>query len=78
MNTIALAKHTKYRVRFRADGTRRDREMVGTYLGEGPPGCHAFDLRGARAGTITLPARCILDARVVHGATPHQTPQRLP
>jgi hypothetical protein len=57
-----LIPHRRYRVRYRLEGQRRDREMVATYLGWSKMFTqYDFDLR-PDAGTMPLPPGVIIEA----------------
>lgn len=62
--THAFVEGAKYRVRYRLDSQRVDREFVGLYLGWNQYGWHDLSLRPA-AGTVTLPDDAIIEIEMV-------------
>jgi hypothetical protein len=64
-----------FRVRYRLDNQRRDREFIGTYLGWSRfYTMHDFDLR-PDAGTASLPGDAIISCELVRKDTPHHQPK---
>jgi hypothetical protein len=64
-----------FRVRYRLDGQRRDREFIGKYLGWSKYYTqHEFDLRPT-AGTSQLPGEAIISVELVSSNTPAQQPK---
>jgi len=65
----------KFRVRYRLDGQKKDRELVGTYLGWSRfYSKHAFDLRPG-AGTTELFGDDIKTAQRVAIGSAHELPR---
>ena len=64
-----------FRVRYRLDSQRRDREFIGKYLGWSKYYTqHEFDLR-PEAGTSQLPGEAIISVELVPSNTRPQQPK---
>lgn len=72
-----LQPRGRYRVRYRLEGQRADREFVGTYLGWSKYYTqHEFDLR-PDAGTSQLPGEAIISCERVSSDVPHSQPKKV-